>query len=126
MKMKSKKEAKRAEEKEFFEASSSTVEFINFDDFLVFLLLAQFLRVVRFPTVDNFLLVVYILLCLFGDAFLTHGEAESREEGSRWRIRRDCALLSRLSHRTKYLQWRVADWSECRSFGDVGRTMLQL
>jgi hypothetical protein len=35
-------------------------------------------------------------------------------------------VLSRLSHRTKYLQWRVADWSECRCLGDVGRKMLQL
>jgi hypothetical protein len=80
MKMKSKKKAK-CEEKEF-EASSSTVEFINFDDSLVFLLLAQFLRVVRFPTVDNFLLVVYILLCLFGGCFYYTSKAMSKKEGS--------------------------------------------
>lgn len=83
------------------QASSSSVEFINFDDFFWFLHFPWFLMV--FSSFND--------RWSFPFCLRRHG----------------VIFLSNISHRySKYLQRRVADWGECHCFGDVGRAMLQL
>lgn len=81
------------------------VEFINFDDFTSLFLV--FLRnIFRFPRRRP--LIISFLLFTVG--------VEDRFSAV---VRRE-----RILH--EYLQWRIANWSKRRCFGDVGRAMLQL